>query len=104
MLESRYSPIHLLLDIIRHRGRHAIHIHFICIFPLRLDKNLMAVMIREFNHLIFNGGTISGPSSFDHAGVYRRTVYIISYYFVCIIVCISEPARHLFNLNTLWVC
>ena len=71
MFKSRHRMIHLILNILRKRTGHTSHIHFICIKPLRLQKNLMSVFIGKLDNLILNRRTISWPCSLNNTRINR---------------------------------
>ena len=99
MLESRYGPVHLLLDIIRHGRRHAVDIHLVREASFRLDKDLVPVVVRKFDHFIFDGRTVSGADTLDNSCINRRPADVPADDFVCLPVGISEPARNLLDLH-----
>ena len=71
MFKSRHRMIHLILNILRKRTGHTSHIHFICIKPLRLQKNLMSVFIGKLDNFILNRRTISWPCSLNNTRINR---------------------------------
>ena len=99
MLQSRYCMNHRILHIFRQRRRHTTHIHLICKFTLRLNKQLMAVFVRELHDLILNRRTVSRSGSLNKSREERRTVNIILDNLMCFLVRISQPAGNLIPLD-----
>src|SRR5262249_31374609 len=44
--------------------------------PLRLQEDLVAVAVPEFDDLILNRGTVAGARALDLAGIHRRAIHI----------------------------
>ena len=103
MLKSRNRPVHPVLHILRHRAAHAVYIHFICIFSLRLDKYLMMILFSELYHLILDGRAVPGTGGFNNPCIKRRTIQIFTYYFMSFLIGISKITWHLFYLHILGI-
>ena len=104
MLQSRQGAVHLMLHILRKRGRHSSDIHLIRVKPLRLNENLMPVLIRKLYHLILNGRTVTRPGSLYDSRIDRRPVQIIADNLMRFLICVSQPAGHLVDLHILRIC
>ena len=70
-LQAGDRPVHGQLYILRQRGGHASHVHLAGVNPLRLDEDLMALLVREFYHLVFDGRAVSRPCALNDARVDR---------------------------------
>ena len=103
MFQSRHRMIHGVLHILRQRTGHPSYIHFVCIASFRFNKDLVTIFICKPHHFIFNRRTISWSGPFDGTAVERRSVQIFTYNFVCLLICISQPAGNLINLYCFWI-
>ena len=76
VFQSRDRSVHSLLNVVRHGGRHTVYIDFIGPPAFRFHKDMMAVLFPELDHLVFNGGAVSGTGTFNDARIYGRPVQI----------------------------
>jgi len=104
MFQSRNTPIHLILNILRQWAGHSTHIHLRGLISLRFNEHLMSVLIRELNDFIFNRRTVSRTCSLNRPWKERWTVQIASDDLMRPFICIGQPAGSLVNLNTFRVC
>ena len=65
----------------------------------RFDKYLMSVFICKPDDLVLNRRTVTRSGSLDHTGIKRRPVEIFPDDFMCLLICIGQPARYLLLLN-----
>ena len=104
MLESRNGPVHSKLNVLRHGAGHSVDVHLICILPLRLDKYLVARLVRETNNLVLNGRAVARTGCVNHAAVERGAIDIVANNFMCLLICVGEPTGFLFNLHRGRIC
>ena len=98
MLEALHGVVHLILYVLWHRARHTAQVHLVRIQSLRLDENLMPVLIRELHDLILDGWTVARSHALDRSVIHRGTIDILTDDFVRLFVCIHEPAVDLRSL------
>ena len=70
------GAVHLPLHVLRQGGGHALHIPFPALPALRLQKDLMPVLVGKLHDLILNAGAIPGSHAVDLARIQRRPVQI----------------------------
>ena len=80
------------LHILRHGGGKPLHIPLDGIQPLRLQKELVAVFIREAHNLIFDGRAVPCARTVDCAGVHRSAMDVFADDAVGFLVGIGEVA------------
>ena len=51
----------LLLDVAGHRHRKAIHVDFRCVHAFRLEENLVPLLVREPDDLVFERRAVARP-------------------------------------------
>src|SRR5215471_10472800 len=76
--ETFHAAQDLALDIDREAGRHPIHIDLVRIDALRLENDLVAVFILEFDDLVFDRGAVSRTDALNLAAEERRAVHVIT--------------------------
>src|SRR5271155_1803867 len=72
VFEPWYRRNHRELNIHGHAGRHPIDVHLIRIQPFRLQKNLMTILVRKLNYLVFNRRAIARANSLNLTTIQRR--------------------------------
>ena len=82
MLKPLYRPQELKLYVQRKRGGHPLQIVLIGVKTHRLDKELMAGLVREPHDLVLDGRTIPRSHSLDFSREERRTIKVGKNYFV----------------------
>ena len=99
MFQSRYRTVHRDLHILRKRARHTSNIHFIRVDALRLNKYLMAFLIRKPDNLILNRRTVARAGTLDHSGIQRRTIQIAADDLMRLRIRVSQPTGNLLLLD-----
>ena len=79
--------------------RHALHIHLVRVQPLRLQKELVPLLIGEFHHLVLDRRTVARPDALDHPAVKRAAVDIFPDNFVRLFIRIGKVAGNLLPLD-----
>ena len=74
VFEALETAHHRQLNIKRQAGRHALRIDLMGVEPFRFKKDLVAVLARKAMDLVFDGGTIARPHSFNDPGKHRRSI------------------------------
>src|SRR5208282_6383211 len=64
------------LDLERQAGRETVDIDFVGRNSLRLEKNLLPFLFREFDDFIFYGWTVPRPDSFNDPRIHRGFVQV----------------------------
>src|ERR1019366_4298932 len=67
------------LNLERQGGREAVHIDFICLDALWLKEYLVAHLVSEADHLVFDRRTVAWANATDHPRIQRRPVQIVAY-------------------------
>ena len=70
VLQSGNSLHKLQLNVRRQRRTHALYIHFIGTASLRLDKQLMTLLIGEAHNLRFDRRAVTRADALDHAVIH----------------------------------
>ena len=78
MLQARQAAQQLQLDRFRQAGGEALHIDLRGVAPLRLEEDLVAVLVREANDLVFDGGAIARTFAVDHTAVDGGEVQVVA--------------------------
>ena len=68
---------HVDLYVGRQRRRKALHVHLLGRAALRLDEELVPVLVRELHHLVLDGGAVAGARGVDAARVQGGPVQIV---------------------------
>src|SRR5216683_361625 len=61
VLEPGQCVYELLLDVAGHRHRKAIHVDFRCVHAFRLEENLVPLLVREPDDLVFERRAVARP-------------------------------------------
>jgi hypothetical protein len=64
------------LHRVRQTGGDAVRIQLLGVQTLRLDEHLVAVLVGEANHLVFDRRAVARTGTLDLAGVHRRLVQV----------------------------
>ena len=64
---------HLHLDLEREGGREAVDVDFVRRDAFRFEKQLLSLLLREFDDFVFDGGAIARADALDDAGVHAET-------------------------------
>ena len=104
LFQAGNGAVHGKLHILRQRRRHATHIYFVGMKSFRFYKHLMPVLICKLNHLILNGGTISGACTLDNTGINGGSVKILPDNLMGLFIGIGEPTGDLRFLHRFRVC
>src|SRR6202021_747674 len=78
IFQTRNRPHYLPLHFNRQGGKHAVDIHLVGIQPLGLKKELMLLLIREADHLVLNGRTITWAHGSDLPRIHRRPADVLA--------------------------
>ena len=87
------------LHFVWQTGRDPIDVVFARVTPLRLKKELMGSLIREFYDLVLNRRAIPRAGPLDKPGIQWRPMQIGPNDFVCLARSVSDPARQLFHVE-----
>ena len=66
------------LHVLRQRGGQALHIPLVGIKPLRLQKQLVALLVCKAHDLVLDGGTVARAGALDRALVHGRAVDVLA--------------------------
>jgi len=83
------------LDVLREARGNPVHVDFFRVISLGLEKNVMAGLIRELDHLVLDRRTIARPFGTDDAGIQRRAMEVVADDAVRFFVRVRDPARQL---------
>ena len=95
VLRARHELEHLLLHVLRQRGADAVAVDRRAGLVLRLQEDLVAVLVGEANDLGLDARAVARADGFDLAGVQRRPVQIVADELVDLLVRVRDPARGL---------
>ena len=68
--KPRQGVEHVHLHVVGQAGAHALHIHFPCAAALRLDEQLVPLLVPEPHQLILDAGAIPGARARHQAAVH----------------------------------
>ena len=94
-----FQPGHRLhrgqLDVERQRGGNAVGVDLLGRQALGLQEDLVAVLVGEAVHLVFDAGAVARPHALDHASEHRAAVKARADDGVGAGIGVGDPARHL---------
>ena len=73
-LQAGDGTVHLPLHILGQGGGHALHVPFPAGHALRLQENLVPVLVGKLDNLVLNAGAIAGARAVDFSAVQGRPV------------------------------
>ena len=74
--KSRNRRDQRMLHVFRQRRRDAVRINGVIVETFRLQENLMAVALAEFDDLVFDRRTITRARARDLSGIHRRAMHV----------------------------
>ena len=99
ILQAGNGPQESILHIHRHGRGHSLDIHFIRIQPLRLDEQLMPVLVGEAHNLILDGRAVARPLAVNLSGILRRLHDIVPENLMGRLIRIGQPAEPLIPVH-----
>ena len=75
-LQSRYRPDKGQLHLKGQTGRDSVHVIFPGLTPLRLEKNLMPLLVGKAHHFVLDRRTIPRPNPLDDSRIHWRLIEI----------------------------
>ncbi len=95
LFQTRNGPDHLDLHIHREACGQTIGINLVRIQSLRFQEYLVPLLLGKAHHLIFNGGTISGPHALYDTTVQGRAVQSLFYEIMGLLIGVGNVTRDL---------
>src|SRR5574337_1009703 len=95
VLEAGDRLHQLKLHVVRQRGGDAVGVDLERVQPLRLDEDLVRVLLGETHHLVLDRRAVTRPDAFDLAGIQRRAVQGTADDLVRALAGVSDPAADL---------
>ena len=86
---------HGQLDLFGQTGKKALDIYFAGVPALRLQKQLVSLLVGETHHLLFETGTVTRPLGINGAGRDGRAMQILPYNLQGLVRGIDRVARQL---------
>ncbi len=79
VLQPGNARVDHALDVLGHRGGHALHIPFVRVESLGFKEDRMAVLVAEADDLVLDRRAVARAGAVDGAGVHRRAVEVVQY-------------------------
>ena len=93
VLKAGHGAVHAPLHVLGKGGRHALHVPFHRVQPLRLHEDGMAFLVGEAHHLVLDGGAVARAGALDLAGIHRRQMQVFANDLVRFGRCVGEIAQ-----------
>ena len=95
LFESRNPSNKFFLNLFGHAGRDAIRINLVGLVAFRFKKNLMARLLAELDHLVFDRWTVARSYPLDVTAVERRLVEVSADYVMNLFIGVPDEALDL---------
>ena len=99
VFQSRNQFEHLILHVTGKTGRDPVDVNLMRAAPLRLEEQLMPILVRELDHFVFDRWTVTRSAAVDLPAVHRCPMKVGLDQFMHIRIGISNPARQLLQLQ-----